>query len=576
MNIRSIVENELIQDAESVWCLKSHKEFGYSDGRSSEKYLHNVLNEAKDLSTISDELEGYIKDWPSEYHLSRKRAQLLSGFSFDSSLTVLEVGCGCGAITRYLGENFKQVISVEGSIHRAHLASQRIKELDSVSIICAPFQQIRFSQKFDIIFCIGVFEYSASFIDADNPYDAALKYFSDMLTPNGILVIAIENQFGLKYFNSVREDHLGTRFEGLEGYHRGSQKVRTFGKAELALMLQKYFSYTKFYYPYPDYKLPQCVVSNEFLELSSSGELISQMRSRDYFGETKVLWDESAVALELSRNNMLDFFANSFLVIASRESISDNIFNQLAILYSSGRKSIFSTQTRLVTSDTGELYVEKNKLSKIDDSRQGLLTLVETNDPWMDGVSLQTELIIRALSVKNDLSEIFEPCKDWVAFLMSKSNLENGVYWIDGGFIDSIWSNTYLVNGECQIIDREWIWGKEIRMNVIVIRAIYDWLSRTKSNLFLSKTLSSRSGKSLIFYIASAIGVELTKKDFEEFIHIETEMAWIITGTNKKRRSLLIRWFLIDRSSLYFVRRLRSWLNNAYSRGMARISNMIK
>ena len=143
----------------------------------------------------------------------------MSGFSFDRSLRVLEVGCGCGAITRYLGENFDQVISVEGNINRARLARQRTRDLNSVSVICAPFQEIQFSQKFDIIFCIGVFEYSAAFIGGDDPYDAALRYFSDMLTPDGMVVVAIENQFGLKYFNSAREDHLGAMFEGLEGYH---------------------------------------------------------------------------------------------------------------------------------------------------------------------------------------------------------------------------------------------------------------------------------------------------------------------------------------------------------------------
>ena len=39
--------------------------------------------------------ESHIKDWPSEYHLSSKRAQLLSGFEFDRKARVLEVGAGC-------------------------------------------------------------------------------------------------------------------------------------------------------------------------------------------------------------------------------------------------------------------------------------------------------------------------------------------------------------------------------------------------------------------------------------------------------------------------------------------------
>ncbi len=157
MNLQSIVENAVTQDASLVWTLKEQTEFGYSDGASSEKFLSKVFHKAKDLSTSSAELERYIKDWPSEYHLTRKRAQLLSGFEFDRKLKVLEVGCGCGAITRYLGENFDEVVAVEGNINRARLARQRTRDLDTVSVICAPFQKIQFSQKFDIIFCIGVF-----------------------------------------------------------------------------------------------------------------------------------------------------------------------------------------------------------------------------------------------------------------------------------------------------------------------------------------------------------------------------------------------------------------------------------
>ena len=194
MNMPSIVENDLVHDPSSVWVLKRRQNFGYSDSTESERYLQWVFRNAKDLTSTSVELEGFIRDWPSKYHLTARRAQLLSGFSFDRSLLVLEVGCGCGAITRHLGETFDRVIAVEGSINRARLARERTRGLDGVSIICAPLQEIRFSTKFDVIFCIGVYEYSESFVGGDAPHDAVLSYFSDILTPNGVVVIAIENQ----------------------------------------------------------------------------------------------------------------------------------------------------------------------------------------------------------------------------------------------------------------------------------------------------------------------------------------------------------------------------------------------
>ena len=73
--------------------------------------------------------------------------------------------------------------------------------------------------------------------------------------------------------------------------------VKTFGKHELEEKLRKYFTSINFYYPYPDYKLPDCVVSHDFLSSGRAGELVSQIKSRDYIREKKSLWNESFVSL---------------------------------------------------------------------------------------------------------------------------------------------------------------------------------------------------------------------------------------------------------------------------------------
>lgn len=555
MSISSVVQNKMIQDEFQVWRLKDHhNQFAYSDGVGFDRYLYKVFGKVKDLSSQSTELENYIKDWTSEYHLSRKRTQLLSGFSFDRSSKVLEVGCGCGTITRFLGENFDQVIAIEGNIDRALLTKQRTKEFNGVSILCSPFQEVNFLQKFDIIFCIGVFEYSASFIKGEDPYDAALQYFSSILSPGGRVVIAIENQFGLKYLNGAREDHLGLRFEGLEGYHRKSGKVRTFGKVELEKRLRKYFSDVQFYYPFPDYKLPDCVISEEFLASGRAGELIAQMSSRDYGGPKRFLWDEAAVTLELDRNRMLGFFSNSFLVVASFSGTSKKVFNQEAIFYSDGRKPEYSTQTRIVKEQTGELRVIKHRKIDPDDQEQRPLKMVKTESFWIDTPSLQTQISLRARAQNCSLDEIFAPCKRWVEFLVTKSNMQDGIPWLDGKYIDVIWSNTYFVENECRFVDQEWVWHEKIRLNVIVIRAIYDFLSRIDKNGLQGGALSTRCGKTLIKEIAEALGIRLVDEDFMAFIDLEGQIAEIVTTKTKFRCTFYLRWFLFDRPTLRFMR----------------------
>jgi SAM-dependent methyltransferase len=563
MNIQTIVQNELHQESSSVWLLRGHEKFAYSDGAASERYLKKVFLSAKDLSAGSTELEGYIKDWSSEYHLTTKRAQLLSGFKFDRKLKVLEVGCGCGAISRFLGETFENVISIEGSIARARLASLRTRDLGSVSIICAPFQEIRFTEKFDLIFVIGVFEYSASFVSGDDPYEAVLSYFSDMLTPDGMVILAIENQFGLKYWNGCREDHLGIKFEGLEGYHHGTKNVRTFGKAELQNYVERYFPNIQFYYPYPDYKIPDCVLSDEFLKSGSGGELVSQLPSRDYSGFYRPSFDEAATVLELSRNRALDFFSNSYLLLASKGEPRGVSFDQLGCLYSPGRKPEFRTETRIVAEPDGKWTVSKRLRGGGGAVEQGPVRLVATASQWIPNQSLLTHVMLRSKGNGLTLKEIFAPCQKWVKLLASESRVSNGVAVLDGARIDCLWSNVYFDRNELRVVDQEWIWTNDVKLNVVVIRAIYDFLRRVESEPRASRDVIAGSGRDVITRIAAAIGVSLEPDDFDDFIALESEFQYIVAGANPLQMRMHWRLFTIEMAvSRFAVRSVRSLFRN--------------
>jgi hypothetical protein len=102
-DITEWVETPLEVDGDGVWARRDATPFTYSDGGAAERYLEGVLASATDLGSSSVELASHIRDWPSEYHLSPKRAQLLRGLAFDPGSRVLEIGAGCGAITRFLG-----------------------------------------------------------------------------------------------------------------------------------------------------------------------------------------------------------------------------------------------------------------------------------------------------------------------------------------------------------------------------------------------------------------------------------------------------------------------------------------
>lgn len=558
MNVQDIVDNELVQDESSVWHLKGHHAFAYSDGAASEKYLEHVFRTASDLSSNSSELEQYIKDWPSEYHLTPKRAQLFSGFQFDPQLCVLEVGCGCGAITRYLGETFSRVVSIEGSAQRARLARLRTRDLNNVSIICSPFQDLHFSQKFDVIFCIGVYEYSASFVDAEKPYDAVLEYFSDLLKPDGFVVIAIENQFGLKYFNASREDHTGKRYEGLEGYHLQRKKVRTFGKSELEQQLRKFFPTIAMYYPFPDYKLPSHVISEAFLSTNRAGELVSQIESRDYYGKSKPLWVESLVILELSRNAMLPFFSNSFLAVAGKSELTGISFDQLAIMNNVHRTPRFRTTTTIVHDLKGDIVVSKKLNSGETFAESGKLKLVESKSRWRDTDSLHTVLYKNGMSRILKLDEMFSPCKSWISFLEAQSEIINGSKYLEGRYVDCIFSNAFVEPDGVVFVDEEWVWHERISMNVIVIRALFTFICSIDRSGAASELLRVSGVQKLIVRIASTVGVRLSGADFRAFVALESELQSLVNGSARVRNAVVLRWILRSRRSLRIVQSLKT------------------
>jgi hypothetical protein len=240
---------------------------GYIDG--SEGYLFEVLGKSRDLGLFSPELKSVIRDWPSLYHLSPYRSTIFDCLDFNNKdAKVLELGAGCGAVTRWLGEHFKEVCAVEGGFNRAQVAHMRCRDLESVDMHVANFLDLELLNIFDMATLIGVLEYSHMYHPklTDSPIRAALstlEFVYGALKDKGALVLAIENKFGLKYFSGAKEDHSGRVFDSIQGYPRLDSAV-TFSAAEIEDLLRKAgFSAVNFYLPFPDYKLASTIINGD-------------------------------------------------------------------------------------------------------------------------------------------------------------------------------------------------------------------------------------------------------------------------------------------------------------------------
>lgn len=558
MSIRSVVSNEVAEDASGVWILAGHEKFGYSDGAESEAYLERAFRESKDLTSGSAELESWIKDWPSEYHLTSRRAQLLSGFEFNRSMKVLEVGCGCGAITRFLGETFDDVVSVEGSISRARLARLRTRDLPHVTVISAPFQAMKFARKFDIVFCIGVYEYSRSFVDDADPYDSVLAYFRELLNPGGILVLAIENQFGLKYFSGLSEDHLGTAYSGIEGYHTEPNKVRTFGRVELERNILRHFAAVRFFYPYPDYKIPSCVVDEEFLKSGGMGELVAGRGARDYSRPNMPAWAMTDATLELARNDALPFFSNSFLVVAGKAGGDGVSFPQRAVAANTSRRPEFRTVTRVVDHAGGAPRVVKSIADGSKERTIGKLTLLATTSDWSRRISLDLQCYLLSRNRRMSLAQIVAPAAPWVELLRSTAIDRGGRLYLPGDLLDATWQNVFPGGDQMQLVDQEWKWEEDIPVSVLVIRSIFYFILNCEERGAISSALNASSGRQVITAAAESLGVQLHQNDFQEFIALESAVQSIVSGTDALQHDRALRWFLSSRRALRWARGIRA------------------
>jgi putative methyltransferase len=277
----------------------------YSDGDVEEDLFHFVRCEKP-----VEEILGNDDRWAIFYHLTPMRRNLLEWYPFEHNASLLEIGSGCGGMTGVFLDKVEKVQCVELSKRRASIAACRYHEHENLNIKVGNLNDMEFPEQFEYVTLIGVLEYAGKFTKGGDPYVDFLKQCKSYLTEKGTLIIAIENRYGLKYWAGAVEDHTGKLFDGIEGY-RDNPGIRTFGKAELAKILHRVgFERLEWYYPLPDYKIPEAVFSDRYLP--TAGDIASA--SPSYSSDRFSLFDESKAARGLLENGYFDIFANSFLV----------------------------------------------------------------------------------------------------------------------------------------------------------------------------------------------------------------------------------------------------------------------
>lgn len=545
---------------QGLWRRPDYEGIAYSDGDEIEKRLREIVANASDVSVMSIELANHSTDWPSLYHLSRKRGNLLRPFEEQlQGKSVLEIGAGCGAITRYLGEIGAEVLALEGSPRRASIAASRCRGLKNVTILAEAFHLFKPIPQFDVVTLIGVLEYARKFFPGKgaDPVDAMLATAKQFLQPGGKLIIAIENQLGLKYFAGFPEDHVGTPMFGIEE-HYIQDSVVTFGRRELGARVGKAgLTAQQWWYPFPDYKLPSLMVSEAGALPQDDLDLTPLIRGAcisDPQYPAGISFNLERAWRPVVRNGLLGEMANSFLLVASDTDDVAQKDPPLAIHYATDRRPEFAK--KLVFEPLGKkgiLTRQKALYPEAMPDPDSPLTQRLADQGFIKG-ELWQDRLVQIMSAPDwrveQIQEWFEVWFDaFCDFVEIDRTQDITNLTVSGNYFDAIPRNMFIdENGKPKFIDQEWEFSKDIKVGFIIFRAFFGSISSV-SAVENQEYVSPINALKLFYKVTNFDSSSFSENIIKDFIKLDREIKYLADGLKIATLSNMEHWVIGERNN---------------------------
>ena len=415
-------------------------------------------------------------DWQIFLHLSPLRAGLLNWYDFKNNSNILEVGAGFGALTGVLCKTGNEVTVTEKSNLRARAIVERYKNYNNLTVYVGDLKDINFERKFDYIVLTGLLELQGNGENYQEPYISYLKNLLKLLKSGGKILISLENRYGLKYFCGEIEPHTKEVFAGINQYSIQKGRGYCFDRQEIIDILKKSgVQNFKFYYPLPDYKLPQIIYSDNFLPSTEIKE-----RMIPYYNSRSLIASELNLYSDIARNGVFNFFANSFFIECGN-NIEFSKIDYVAITSDRGQKRSFITSIlekktvkKRAVYENGKEYLMKIKENLDELFLKGINVInckmenYEIIMPFMKEPTLANYLRNIEINDKNKVLIIFD--KLWDSIISSsdvslKINEELSEYVDDFDFgiilekayMELIPMNCFYIDGELIFFDQEFI-----------------------------------------------------------------------------------------------------------------------
>lgn len=271
---------------------------GESEEEAEKGYWHILEVLQKEMGNTENLVRKYENDYWIVREFSPSRSNVIAWLPFKEDDEILEIHAGCGALTEYIAKKVKLVDCIEESSVKAkinylrNISAHNIKYYKGMN---NEHGRLLTEKKYDYV------------IIWDKINDVKLEEIHSMLKPNGRMVVALDNKYGLKFWNGCADD--------MSYFATISSNKGGMNKRELLHEMHKAgFEDILVYYPYPDYRSTMRIYSDRYMP--QKGELNENF----YFGGENrlILFDETMAYDQLIELGRFAEFSNSYLLVAQK------------------------------------------------------------------------------------------------------------------------------------------------------------------------------------------------------------------------------------------------------------------
>lgn len=356
--------------------------------------------------------------------------------------------------------------------------TKNVKELEQYDFGCMD------GEKYDYIILIGILENWKQTVKTKSTLEELLSDLTDNLNENGKIIFSVDNKFGLRFFAGNPEKVLHQKFKSLIGYNNETEKVESFTKTILENMIKRLGFNARFYYPLPDYKMPNVIFTDDELP-----EYNSIDKYNPYFEKNSdILFNEIDVFREILKTdeNMFTFFSNSFLVEISKgecnkeyKYISFNnmrkeeyrLITKIADTYVEKQKVTSKAESHYEQIKENIKYLESNNIKTVDYVENGII-----KSKYVDQKYLLNNVLTEKLE-KGKLKDFYDIIDNYIQIISKNSYKEKdynktifakyqikpaeekiieNMDFLQHGLWDMTFKNCFYVDNDFLFFDQEW------------------------------------------------------------------------------------------------------------------------